>query len=198
MTSFTSHYFKLVCLLFTILFCLPTQAFNDKKAAKNPTYETLEWDALMPKEDLEAILNPPNSIMDIADGSALDRLDAIDSLTQNDPEAKRFFEAMNSSKVVETLKGKRVKLPGFVVPLSHDKYHRVTEFFIVPYFGACLHMPPPPPNQMIFVKLDEGIVVEDLYIAFWFEGTMEISSKDHALGSSAYTLKFDHFYEYML
>jgi uncharacterized protein len=53
---------------------------------------------------------------------------------------------------VRQLQGKRVSIPGFMVPLEDDA-QEVTEFLLVPYAGACIHVPPPPPNQMVYVKL---------------------------------------------
>jgi uncharacterized protein len=53
---------------------------------------------------------------------------------------------------VRQLQGKRVSIPGFMVPLEDDA-QEVTEFLLVPYAGACIHVPPPPPNQMIYVRL---------------------------------------------
>ena len=50
--------------------------------------------------------------------------------------------------IVEEYNGKQVKLPGFVVPLEYSDKGRVKEFLLVPYFGACIHYPPPPPNQI--------------------------------------------------
>lgn len=53
---------------------------------------------------------------------------------------------------VRQLQGRRVSIPGFMVPLEDDA-QEVTEFLLVPYAGACIHVPPPPPNQMVYVKL---------------------------------------------
>lgn len=53
---------------------------------------------------------------------------------------------------VRQLQGKRISIPGFMVPLEDDA-QEVTEFLLVPYAGACIHVPPPPPNQMVYVKL---------------------------------------------
>lgn len=53
------------------------------------------------------------------------------------------------------LNNKRVAIPGFMVPLEDDA-DQVTEFLLVPFAGACIHVPPPPPNQMIYVKLRPG------------------------------------------
>ena len=56
---------------------------------------------------------------------------------------------------VRQLNGKRVSIPGFMVPLEDDA-QEVTEFLLVPYAGACIHVPPPPPNQMVYVQLTHG------------------------------------------
>lgn len=52
----------------------------------------------------------------------------------------------------QALNGKKVSIPGFMVPLEDDA-DQVTEFILVPFSGACIHVPPPPPNQMVYVKL---------------------------------------------
>ncbi len=53
------------------------------------------------------------------------------------------------------LNNKVVSVPGFMVPLEDDA-DQVTEFLLVPFAGACIHVPPPPPNQMIYIKLRVG------------------------------------------
>lgn len=56
---------------------------------------------------------------------------------------------------IKALDGKQVKIPGFMVPLE-DNSQKVTEFLLVPTPQACIHVPPPPPNQMIYVRMKEG------------------------------------------
>jgi hypothetical protein len=56
------------------------------------------------------------------------------------------------SSPARDLNNKTVSVPGFMVPLEDDA-DEVTEFLLVPFAGACIHVPPPPPNQMIYVKL---------------------------------------------
>ncbi|MFP3457944.1 DUF3299 domain-containing protein, partial [Psychrobacter sp. SIMBA_152] len=68
--------------------------------------------------------------------------------------------------VVEALDGKKVRIPGYVVQLEGDA-DNVTEFLLVPYFGACIHVPPPPPNQIIHVEYAEGVPYENTYDAVW-------------------------------
>ena len=58
----------------------------------------------------------------------------------------------------------------------------------MPYFGACIHVPPPPPNQIVYVKVAKGIALDSIYEAYWVTGTMSISKKTTQLGAAAYTL----------
>ena len=189
---------KSLLSLFTLSFlALNLLTFNAySKAEITQHYTELEWDALIPKEDLDILLNPPESILNISDGSSLDTLDNLKSIT--DEATRRYYQALHSTRVVSTLKQQKVKLPGFIVPLVSDQQNKVTEFFIVPYFGACLHMPPPPPNQIVFVKIQNGIEIDSLFDAYWFEGTLDISTNNHELGNSAYILSLDKHYEYLL
>ncbi|MDX1706434.1 DUF3299 domain-containing protein [Pseudidiomarina sp.] len=89
--------------------------------------------------------------------------------------------------VVESLDGKKVKIPGYVVQLEGDA-ERVTEFLLVPYFGACVHVPPPPPNQIILVKFPEGVKYEDTFDAVWVEGTMHVERAEGEVAVVGYQL----------
>ncbi|TMO46450.1 DUF3299 domain-containing protein [Pseudoalteromonas ruthenica] len=153
------------------------------------TYKEVEWIELMPKDDLDALLNPPEYLNEITDGSEQDTLDALGNIEATDKQAKRYQSALESKAVIESFDGENIRLPGFVVPLENNEEQKIIEFFIVPYFGACLHMPPPPPNQMIFVRSAEGIELESLYDAFWFEGTVHIKTMKNEVGTAAYTLE---------
>src|SRR4029453_11969102 len=64
--------------------------------------------------------------------------------------------------VVESLGGKRVHIGGYVVPLSFEAT-RVTDFLLVPFVGACIHVPPPPANQIIYVKINQGFDVQGTF-----------------------------------
>ncbi|XOV78098.1 MAG: DUF3299 domain-containing protein [Aestuariibacter sp.] len=168
-----------------ITFALPLSADS-----KTPTYQEIEWIALMPHEDLEALMNPPEYLTEIPDGSKLDSVKAFTDKPLEDERARRFQEALVSAQIVPTFKDEAIRIPGFIVPLQSDEQQRVTEFFIVPYFGACLHMPPPP-NQIIYASHADGIELKNLYDPFWFEGTLEISLQTHDMGTAAYKLKLD-------
>ena len=156
-------------------------------------YEEIDWVALMPEDDLSALLNRPEFLNDIADGSAADSVDDFASKQLEDEQAQRYQQALVSTRVIEAFDGKAIRIPGFIVPLEQNDEQKATAFFVVPYFGACLHMPPPPPNQILYVEYKEGIAVENLYDPYWFEGTVKIDNHESALGSSAYSLVLDSF-----
>lgn len=158
-------------------------------SANDKTFVNIEWIQLIPADDLAALMNPPESIAQIEDGAENDNIDALSALSQTDENALRFKQALKSSRVIEAFNDADIRLPGFIVPLESDENQRVTQFFIVPYFGACLHMPPPPPNQIIFATHPEGIKLDVLYDPFWFEGTLTIDNTENELGASAYSMQ---------
>jgi hypothetical protein len=86
------------------------------------------------------------------------------------------------------LNGAHVRIPGFVVPLERADDGSISEFFLVPYFGACIHVPPPPPNQIVYVKMRGGASPHSMDDAQWVTGTLHASTKSSALGAAAYTL----------
>ena len=81
------------------------------------------------------------------------------------------------TKVVEELNGERVRMPGYLLPLELEGT-RVTEFFLVPYVGACIHVPPPPPNQIVLVRMtdNESYQSEKLFEPVWVTGVISTTS----------------------
>ena len=75
--------------------------------------------------------------------------------------------------VVDRLDGQFIRLPGYALPLEYDGA-AIEEFLLVPYVGACAHVPPPPQNQMVFVKLAEPFVVTDLFTPVWIVGRVTL------------------------
>jgi hypothetical protein len=90
------------------------------------------------------------------------------------------------SDKLKELNGKLVKVPGFMVPLE-DFATDVTEFLLVPYFGACVHTPPPPPNQTVYVKMDGGKQVKvGWWDPVWVEGTLKIEKTESVYGVAGF------------
>jgi len=175
---------------------LASLVFTCESVANSSSYEEIEWIQLMPKDDLNALLNPPEYLTEIEDGSEQDTLDSLNTKVFENEQEKRYQQALSSARVIESYNNKKIRVPGFIVPLESEEGQRISEFFIVPYFGACLHMPPPPPNQIIYVKYEQGVELESLYDAFWFEGKITINTVENELGTSAYELTLDRVLPY--
>ncbi|MDP5254670.1 MULTISPECIES: DUF3299 domain-containing protein [unclassified Vibrio] len=80
------------------------------------------------------------------------------------------------------LSGQQVRIPGFVIPLEVNG-ETLSEFLLVPFYGACIHVPPPPPNQIIHVKFAKGTPLKDLWDLVYITGTINAeSSIDATLG----------------
>jgi len=90
--------------------------------------------------------------------------------------------------VVEALNGQSVSLPGFVVPLEGDS-EVITEFLLVPYFGACIHVPPPPPNQIVHVTVKGGVPIESLYDAIVVTGVISTETWSGEIAQVGYKMK---------
>lgn len=140
----------------------------------------LEWDDLMPAdwdllEQLNELRGGPEGA--IEDGSP--EADAV---------MRRFVTAGQSAPVIPELDGQRVKIPGFVVPLDFEG-KGLREFLLVPYFGACIHVPPPPANQVVYVKTAKSHELGELYDPVWVTGTLRTQAHLNDVGNAGYTLE---------
>ena len=90
--------------------------------------------------------------------------------------------------VVEALDGQRVKIGGYVVPLDFDAT-KVKEFLLVPFVGACIHVPPPPPNQIVYVKSETGFDVKGSFDPVWVTGKMQTKLAFTGLAEAGYSLE---------
>lgn len=90
---------------------------------------------------------------------------------------------------LKKLEGKLVRIPGFVVPLD-DFQEDGAEFLLVPYYGACVHTPPPPPNQIVMVAMEGKKSIKlSLFDAVWMSGRLKIQSVESPYGTVGYTLE---------
>lgn len=154
---------------------------------------TLEWTDLLPPEDLEKMEALPEITHEGGEGAG----SAINKMNANDPASQAWSEVLQSVNVRKALNGKKVRLPGFIVPIEYDAQQNITSFFLVPYFGACIHVPPPPPNQIVFVSDAKGLKADMIYNPFWIEGTISTTTMSHDLANSAYSLKATSITEYV-
>ena len=94
-----------------------------------------------------------------------------------------------STDTLKKLEGKLVRIPGFVVPLD-DFQEEGSEFLLVPYYGACVHTPPPPPNQIVMVEMGGKKAVKlNLFDAVWMSGRLKIASVESPYGTVGYQLE---------
>lgn len=157
----------------------PTEAglTSEELAADIDLGPALEWDDLIPADWR------PETLFEQYD---------IDTIDDDDPRADELFDKLQElwaeAPVVQELDGREVRLPGFVVPLTTDATE-IREFLLVPYFGACIHVPPPPPNQTVYVVTTDGAAYRgDLFDTVWVEGTMHIERFSNDLGEAGYRI----------
>jgi hypothetical protein len=174
---------------------------NNKKANIIPPQEPLpatafmsaKWIDLMPKDDLDALLNPPEYLNDIVENSAEDQLQDSFQNVSGDSGEDRYQQALASTRVIAAINNVAIRMPAFIVPLEFDDERRVTQFFMVPYFGACIHLPPPPPNQTIFVNYPQGFTLDSLTEPYWISGILTTSLVENEMAVAAYTMEMHAF-----
>ena len=127
----------------------------------------LVWLEVMPKDEVDQLMEAP-AVTHSGDLKA---------------------QQTGSSRTMPELDGVQAKIAGYIVPVEVDGDGQMSEFFIVPYFGACIHVPPPPPNQIILARLAKPMPVTEIYDAYWIEGTLAIEKVDNDIAQAAYTLK---------
>jgi hypothetical protein len=87
---------------------------------------------------------------------------------------------------LKKLDGSVVRVPGFVIPLE-DNDQSVSEFLLVPYPMACIHVPAPPPNLIVHVKMDKGKKVAfNFYAPVWAQGRLKIQTTQNMYSDSSY------------
>ena len=102
-----------------------------------------------------------------------------------------------NAPIKKSLNNTLIKIPGYIVPLEIDSDGiTVTDFLLVPYYGACIHVPPPPSNQIIYVTGAKDIKLDELYEPFWVEGKITTNQKDSSLASAGYHINTQKIYPF--
>ncbi|PIT75821.1 DUF3299 domain-containing protein [Limnohabitans sp. G3-2] len=144
-------------------------------SVSSPT-RTLTWEQLIPAgwdpyKDLKAL--------------------NLDKLKDNDPRAEEALKKMrkmwDNAPINPLILGQSVRLPGYMVPLE-DLPEGSKEFLLVPYFGACVHSPPPPANQIVHVVLAKPTKRFRLMDTLWVTGTLSGTQTDSHMGMSGYRI----------
>ncbi len=185
--------FPLAALMLALLLA-PTTAFSVPSAVKDyqvgdrlqqqdsnnkSKYKKVSWDDLIPKD-----WDPMASFKGIN----------LSKLKDSDPRAQealqKLRESWNNAPIADAMNGKPIRIPGFIVPLE-EANHQITEFLLVPYFGGCIHVPPPPSNQIIHVFPPKPLKNLQMMDAVWVNGTLEVFPSDTNMGSAGYRMKAD-------
>ncbi|VTU34525.1 DUF3299 domain-containing protein [Variovorax sp. PBL-E5] len=134
----------------------------------------IAWEELVPKDwdPMKALKGMDLSQLDDSDPRANDLL-------------MKLQEASNNAPTNPAMNGVDIRIPGFVVPLEEDK-GEVTEFLLVPYFGACIHTPPPPANQILHVRA-QGAKFRAMDTV-WVTGRLQTQRNDSMMGVSGYDI----------
>jgi len=171
-------------LKIALVLLLPLMLFGHEAAAEKksaPKYREIKWEELVPAswqpEKLLASLN-------------------VDKLSDSSPEAikalKIIEEEWKKAPANPLIQGQAIKLPGYVVPLDWENSATLKEFLLVPYFGACIHTPPPPANQIIYIRMETPAKGIKSMSAVWVYGKLELERNDSGLmGSSSYSMRPD-------
>lgn len=143
----------------------------------------ITWEELVPKD-----WDPTKALKGID----------LASLDDADPRAAELLlklqEALNNAPSNPQLNGQLVRLPGFVVPLEEDK-NGISEFLLVPYFGACIHTPPPPANQILHVRPRTPAKFKAMDTV-WITGKLQTQRNDSMMGTSGYSMTADSVTKY--
>ncbi|MGH8382082.1 DUF3299 domain-containing protein [Pseudomonas sp.] len=141
-----------------------------------------DWLELMPKSDQKALELMPE--IDHSSPEAMGTFTDKGGMKQS----KGLPAVMYSSKTVAAMDGKQIRLGGYPVPLETDAKGNSTLFFLVPYPGACIHVPPPPPNQLVLVRYPKGLKLDDIYTPLWVNGTLKVEQVSNDLADAAYAM----------
>ncbi|MGF1538008.1 MAG: DUF3299 domain-containing protein [Elainellaceae cyanobacterium] len=95
-------------------------------------------------------------------------------------QARAYWQYRSRSANSEWV-GQTVQLEGYVLPLNQQQANRVTEFLLVPYVGACIHVPPPPPNQIVYIKPEQALPSPGLFAQVVVEGALQLKSASYEL-----------------
>ena len=156
----------------------PASAQNLPATKPSPgPHAEIKWDDLVPKgwDPMKGLGGDSMSLLQDGDPKAQDALN-------------KLREAWDNAPTVAELDGSAVKLPGYLVPLDESKAG-ITEFLLVPYFGACIHTPPPPANQIVLVLPAKPLQGYRAMDTVWVRGTLRTARSGSPMGASAYRLE---------
>lgn len=148
-------------------FCIAAAAFCATGPAQARSIVDLAWSDLLPEGSTEM---PP----------------ALRGVLEHD-EADIAARQPRSSGVRTDWNGQTVRMNGFIVPLDYDGTG-VIAFMLVPYVGACVHVPPPPANQLVFVTSARPYESQGLFEPVTVTGKLTTAATRTQLADVGYAL----------
>lgn len=160
------------------LLCLAACALPLAPAALAQTYRQISWNELVPPR-----WDPMKEVRDVPPD--------LEALQDTDPRAQAFMQrlrqVLDDAPLVETIHGSDVRLPGYVVPLEQAR-EGLREFLLVPYFGACIHSPPPAANQILLCTPRTPVKGLRSMEAVWVSGRLTVARAQTEMGRTGYAL----------
>ncbi len=167
--------------LYIFCFLVTTSYFSLASDAR-----ILEWDEMMPEGYMESLLDNIGN----TNFSASDSFNFDDDTEEAQIAYDELRSALASAPIVPNLNNQLVKIAGFIVPLDFDfDTETFQNFLLVPYFGACIHTPPPPSNQIVYIVSKLALNQEWLDYAVWAKGVLSTESKDSQQGFAGYSMQ---------
>ena len=151
--------------------------------AQTPGYKTIEWNDLMPDDwvkEMTKEMAAMSKLNGLLDGSQ-EATKAMDDLRKK----------LDNAPIVKSQVNQKVRLPGYAVPLDADRNSK-REFLLVPYFGACIHTPPPPSNQIVLVRPTANSKIKKMpesMDVLWVEGELKEARVNTSQGVSGYMME---------
>ena len=171
---------RLLLAIGAALIAGPVAAQPLPRPSASGAYTELRWDDLVPQG-----WDPMKGLKDKGIGN-------MAALNDGDPKAVALMselrEAWDNAPAETQLDGTRIKLPGYLVPLEENAAGH-TEFLLVPYFGACIHTPPPPANQIVLVVPAKPAAGYRSMDTVWVSGTLKATRSNSPMGASGYRLE---------
>ncbi len=151
--------------------------------AQTPGYNLIDWNDLMPEPWVKEM------------SKEMAAVGKLSNLQDSSEEAYKAMAVMrkkfDEAPIVKTQLNKKVRLPGYVVPLDAERSEK-REFLLVPYFGACIHTPPPPANQIVLIRPTAQSKIKKLPESMdivWVEGEIKEGRVATSQGVSGYLIE---------
>ena len=166
----------------------PSASENQRTETNDPwSDKTVDGVVQIKWEDLMPAGGNPETLYDKVSKRSLMTTENDDPFSQAVLAVARTIS--DRAPVVESLNGKRVRMAGLVVPLEGDG-ETVSEFLLVAYYGACIHVPPPPANQIVYVKTGQVRVDEPgLFGSVWVTGKLLTDYTRSEVGDAGYIIE---------